>query len=286
MLNTLSVAGLRITAASKTEVLTEIAQRLSEKERTIIVTPYSEFLYAALKKPEVMATLNKADIAIPDGVGIQWAATFLEMPIRTRGQAGRFLRACWQVILSGARILLAPDIIKIRIPEKIVGADFFWELAELAHKRELSLYLLGGFHDTNHIVADKLANTFPGIRIAGTSNKQWHDPTLATDVAAASPDFLFVALGPIRQEQWIMDNIEALPSIKLAIGLGATFDYVAGTKKAPPKFIRAIGLEWLFRLITQPYRFKRIYNATFGLIGELVKYKLHPEEAQPETRLR
>lgn len=82
-----------------------------------------------------------------------------------------------------------------------------------------------------------------------------------------------MAYGPITQEKWIAENLSKL-NIKLAVGVGGSFDYIAGVKKAPLKFIRYSGLEWLWRLFTQPKRVNRIWQATFGLIDKLVHYKV------------
>ncbi len=84
---------------------------------------------------------------------------------------------------------------------------------------------------------------------------------------------LLVAYGPLRQEEWILNHMDELPA-KFYIGLGGTFDYIAGKRKSPPAYIRRAGLEWFYRLATQPKRYKRILQATFGLMAELVKYKV------------
>ncbi len=105
------------------------------------------------------------------------------------------------------------------------------------------------------------------------SNKNPNDEHIIDDIRVTKPDFLFVAFGPIRQEQWIVENMDKLPC-KLYIGLGGTFDYIAQKRLNPPSFVRFIGLEWLFRLITQPQRIKRIWQATFGLVMGLIRYKI------------
>lgn len=282
MLPSTSIAGLIVTKATKQQVLQELSERLARNLSTFIVTPYSEFLYASLKDPQIQKTLNSAHISISDGVGIQWASVFLHKPLTAKNKVLRTLQCIWQVIITGANILVRPTTLQEVLPEKIVGADFVWDLSELAAQKGYSVYILGGFGDTPAHARDILVKKFPQLRIAGISNKQADDPSILEDVSNAEPDFLFVALGPLKQEQWIVDNMHKFPSIKLGIGLGATFDYITGAKQAPPTWVRNIGLEWLFRLITQPYRYKRIYNATLGLIVLLIKYKLaHVDETKP-----
>lgn len=274
MLPSTTIAGLKVTNATKAAVLQEIAARLEQGNQTRIITPYSEFLFAALRDPRIMSMLNGADIAIADGVGMLWAATYLHQPLSSTNRAARIIAALWQMVNTGAQILLRPQSIYNIIPEKIVGADFFWDLASLAASTQKKVYLLGGFGDVAGRTAEKLKSAYPEIIIAGTNNKRITDQSIIGDINQAAPDFLFVAFNPIAQDQWIAEHLPKLPSVKLAIGLGGTFDYVTGNKIQPPKFIRAIGLEWLFRLITQPGRYKRIYNATIGLIALLVKYKI------------
>jgi exopolysaccharide biosynthesis WecB/TagA/CpsF family protein len=143
----------------------------------------------------------------------------------------------------------------------------------MAEENNLSIYLLGGFKDTAEKTGYQLSAVNKQLHIAGWSNKNPDDPSIAEDVNRANPDILFVAYGPTIQEKWISENLKNIDT-KLAIGVGGSFDYIAGTKSAPPKIIRYSGLEWLWRLLTQPKRFKRIMNATFGLMCELWHYKV------------
>ena len=121
-------------------------------------------------------------------------------------------------------------------------------------------------------MAEKFLAKFPKLKIVGTSNKEWNDPSIIDDVTQAKPDIILVALGKLVQEEWIVNNLPNLPA-SFAIGLGGTLDYIAGARRKPPQFIRRNGLEWLYRLITQPTRVRRIFNATWGLIVSLVRVK-------------
>lgn len=282
MLREITIAGLRVAAETRGRVLAELTRRLDEGLQTSIITPYSEFLHASLTEPKVKRMLNEADVSIPDGVGMLWAQTFLARPLTVRLKPLRTLQATLQMISTGAQILLNPKSIYKTIPEKIVGADFFWDLVKLAEQRGDSIFLLGGYGKTTSTVARILKNKYPKLAIAGLSSTDYPGTQeLIEEITRTKSKYIFVAWGPIRQEQWILDNLKHLPEVKLAIGLGATFDYVAGTKKSPPRFIRQLGLEWLFRLITQPYRYKRIYNATIRLILLLIKYKVTHVDARP-----
>lgn len=278
-MNKTSVAGLNINAITKTDLLNELTLRIKSSQKTFLTTPYSEFLYAALRDRGVLELLNKADIAVPDGIGIFWAAKFLQIPLTAKSYFGKLLQALWQSFWTLGSIIFRPSYVRSVLPEKISGSNLIFDLAVLAAKNNWSIYLLGGYDNTPAIAAQKLKTYILTtynlqLSISGTSNKNPDDPAVINDIAQAAPDILFVAYGPIKQEKWIAENIANLP-VKLAVGLGGTFDYLAEKVANPPQILRQAGLEWLFRLFTQPRRYKRIYNAFFGLITVIIKYKIH-----------
>jgi N-acetylglucosaminyldiphosphoundecaprenol N-acetyl-beta-D-mannosaminyltransferase len=269
----IAIAGLMVDTARRETIAAEVKARLRENRKTFIVTPYSEFLYAALRDPAVLRLLNSADISIPDGIGIILARAFLVLPFSVKNRQLQWLQGWWQMFALGWLLLLWPKVVYGPFRHKIVGADFVWDLVQIAHDENKSVYILGGYGKTPAVAAEKLAARFPGLKIAGSSNKQKTDPTIIADIQAARPDVLLVGFGPLVQEKWIKDNWESLP-VTVAIGLGGTFDYIAGAKAAPPAWVRRIGLEWLYRLVTQPSRALRIKRATFGLVNALINYKI------------
>lgn len=273
-LEKIDVAGLLISPVTKQFLLDQIRQRTQRREKTFVVTPYSEFLYASLLRPEVRSLLNSADFAVADGIGILWADLFLTQPLPGKYFYGKMIRAVGQIIWTGASILLKPQLLYRRIPEKIVGADLIWDLAQLAADHNFTMFLLGGRGRVAEQAGERLRAKFPNLKIVGTSNKNYDDPSIIDEVNAARPDFLLVAFNPLIQEQWLSDNLSKTTA-SFGIALGGTFDYLAGAKKAPPRFIRTAGLEWLWRLFTQPSRLVRIYRAFWGLITALLKFKVY-----------
>ncbi|MDR3642216.1 MAG: WecB/TagA/CpsF family glycosyltransferase [Candidatus Doudnabacteria bacterium] len=281
-MNKVDIAGLKINAVAKVELLAELRDRISRGQKTWLTTPYSEFLHAALLDPEIMRVLNSADLAIADGIGLFWAYRYLSIPLIAKSYWGKILQSGWQIIYSLAAIIFRPRWIKSSLPEKIPGSDLIWDLAKLAAENNYSIYLLGGFGDTAQLAAAKLHRTdFLGrenpsdgkVAIAGISNKNPEDKTIIDDINNSSPGILLVAFGPIKQEQWIAKNLPEL-KVNLVVGLGGTFDYLAGKQPQPPQFLRQAGLEWLWRLFTQPKRVNRIRNATIGLAMGLWRYKV------------
>ena len=156
MENQIRIAGLKIDALSKEELLATLRSRITANKKTWITTLYSEFLYAALRGAQTLEMLNQADIAVPDGVGIFWAHKYLSIPLTTKSYYGKILQAFWQAKYSLAAILLYPKFIKVPSADKISGADLIWDIAKLATENNLSIYLLGGFGDTPKLVAESL----------------------------------------------------------------------------------------------------------------------------------
>ncbi len=269
----LSIAGMLVSTCTKQELLQFLQTRIASHTQTFVVTAYSEFLYTALRKPEYLTIFNSADCILADGVGILWAEHFLRQPFVSKSFIGQIFEAYLQVAWTGAQILFSPHSLYTHIPEKIPGSDLIWDMSQLAQSINASIFILGGFGDTPARVGTILTKRFPGLRIVGTSNKGPNDPEVLEAVRRARPDMLFVAYGPLRQERFIADHIASLP-VSVAIGLGGTFDYLVGNVTAPPRFIRSIGLEWFFRLITQPKRLVRIKHATWDLVRMLVRYKV------------
>lgn len=269
----ISVAGLNVDSITKGELLEVLARRIRNREKTFMTTLYSEFLYASLKDREARALLNQADIAVPDGIGILWADYFLSQKFGVKNFYAKIAQAWLQIVLTGASILLQPRKLYQKFPEKIVGADLAWDLAELARKHQFSVFIWGGYNDTPEIVKAKFQKQFPGINIVGVSSKPKGDSATIQEIVSLQPNMLLVAFGPLEQERWIVSNLKHLP-VTFAVGLGGTFDYIAGKKSAPPRAVRAAGLEWLYRLITQPARIRRIYEAVWGLILALVRFKV------------
>ena len=142
-----------------------------------------------------------------------------------------------------------------------MGVDFVGDFCKICEKESKSVYFLGGRDGIAQKTADRLKKRFPDLKISGWLDGGINLKDCCKLIKSASPDVLFVALGAPRQEKWIYDNLREIPSVKLAIGVGGAFDFISGNVKRAPKFMRRLGLEWLWRLIIQPWRVRRIFNA-------------------------
>jgi N-acetylglucosaminyldiphosphoundecaprenol N-acetyl-beta-D-mannosaminyltransferase len=269
----IELLGIKVNTESKGEIIQQLQSRIKSGQKSFIVTPYSEFFYRGFLDFDFKKILNQADFSLPDGIAVQWLGYYLGLSLKAKSFYGKVLQAFTQMVYTGADILLRPSKLKTVVPEKISGSEFFWDLCEIANQSNLSIFLLGGFGETAALVSKKILQRYPNVKIAGVSSADPTDQSLVNKINQAKTDILMVAYGPPKQERWIFQNLKDL-DVKVAIGLGGTFDYISGKKIRPPQFIREVGLEWLFRLITQPHRYKRILNATFGLVRGTIRYKV------------
>jgi N-acetylglucosaminyldiphosphoundecaprenol N-acetyl-beta-D-mannosaminyltransferase len=266
------ILGLQINTESKHKILIELEQRIAANTKTFVVTPYSEFFYYSAKDYRFRQLLNNADFALPDGVALQWLGEYLKKPLTASDYYAKIFQSLWQEFASGLEIIFKNNQNSWLIPERISGADFFWDILESAARNKRSVFLLGGFGDTAAIVAQKALKKHPSLHLEFSAANP-NDPMGIETINNFSADYLLVAYGPVKQEYWIADHFQQL-NVKIAIGVGGTFDYVAGKKSRAPKFVRSAGFEWLYRLITQPYRVVRIWHATFSLALGALRHKV------------
>ena len=132
-----------------------------------------------------------------------------------------------------------------------------------------------------------LKRDFSGLKIAGAeSGGEIIDPFFTDEdligrINDAAPRILLVALGQGKQEKWIFAHLDKLPSVKLAVGVGGSFDYISGLTPRAPKFLRRAGLEWLYRLIREPKRWPRILNAIIVFPLLILKEKIFGKKNPP-----
>ncbi|MBU1165069.1 WecB/TagA/CpsF family glycosyltransferase [Patescibacteria group bacterium] len=220
----IKILGVKIDNTTKYQAMQKIASFLKSEKQHYIVTPNPEFLVAANKDKEFKKVLNKADLSLPDGVGLVFASLF-------------------------------------KIKERITGTDLIEDICKHAEKHCYTIYLLGGEKDIAHLSSCKLQKKCKRLKIAGYQDGMTSESTNLDHINVAQPDILFVAFGHIKQEKWIKENLHSLPSVKIAIGIGGAFDYISGRVNRAPVIMRGLGLEWMYRLAKQPKRAKRIYDA-------------------------
>ncbi|MDD5040269.1 MAG: WecB/TagA/CpsF family glycosyltransferase [Patescibacteria group bacterium] len=243
----ISILGISIDNVTLGEALIRIRDFLHDFSQHYIVTTNPEFIMAARHDDEFRNIINRADLSVADGTGIAFAAA----------RSGHRLR------------------------QRITGIDLLWEIARIAKQQGASLFLLGARHGIAEKAAQKIAEQIPGVSIVGTEcgYRHWHrrmkDEKLIDIVNRRKPDILFVAFGHVKQEKWIYHNLPKLPSVKIAMGVGGSFDYISGHVRRAPHWMRAIGLEWLFRVMRQPWRLPRIITAVVVFSWNVLIKKSH-----------
>jgi N-acetylglucosaminyldiphosphoundecaprenol N-acetyl-beta-D-mannosaminyltransferase len=186
--------------------------------------------------------------------------------------------------------IFAKLVSSVRPLKKISGSDLIYDACEYAKENNKSVFLLGGDSESNRLSVIKLREKY-GIKIEGYSPAfspypfpKEHNDLILDKVGAFSPDYLFVSFGTIKQEYWIRDNMAFLKqhAVKLAVGCGGTFDFVAGKTKRAPRFIQKAGLEGIWRLLAEPklFRMKRLLVSTKFFS---VFYNHHISKSQPRS---
>lgn len=165
------------------------------------------------------------------------------------------------VVADGQPIVWASRLGRRRLPERVAGADLLPAVASLAAEAGLSLFLLGATAESCRGAATRLAETVPGLRIAGTLSPhrdELDDEALVERVNRAAPDILAVAFGAPLQETWLARRRASL-DVGVAIGVGGTFDLLSGLRRRAPVAVQRLGLEWAYRLSQEPRRLWRRY---------------------------
>lgn len=220
------ILGAGIHQVTMDEALKQIENFILEGSPHHIITLNAEILYKATHEAELMQIINQAHLVTPDGAGILWAAKQLGQPMA----------------------------------ERVTGIDLLQNIAREAPKASWRLYLHGGAPGVAAKAADNLRAKHPGIQIVGISHgfiPQEKQQALLEDIKKAKPHILLVALGAPKQEYWIKENLKSL-GVPVAIGVGGSFDVIAGNVKRAPQWMQKIQLEWLYRFIKEPWRFKRM----------------------------
>lgn len=271
--NTVKVLKIRFDKVTLKEA-TEIAVKLAKsKNQSYITTPNPEILLESLKNPKFAKILNNSKLNIPDGTGILWATKYLDI---TKNNKSKFIKILkW--IFSLKIHLFYPKYIRSVLKERVTGVDLMEKICEKAHRNNLKIYLLGAKEGTAEKVKGILEKKYSGIQIVGTfsgSPSPEEEKEITNLIKESNANVLFVAYGAPKQELWIARNLKKMPQVKLAIGIGGAFNFIAGILKRAPEFMQKMGIEWLYRLFQEPSRIKRIYNATVKFSIKVLKSSL------------
>lgn len=253
-----------------------ISRYLRSKKANLILTPNPEILLRAESDRELKNILKEADLVLPDGRGLLWAASFEAMKVKAK--RFRTWEIIGQFVISYLAQLFKPQALTRVIPERVSGSDVVYKVAKICEQHNCSLFLLGGGEGVAALAGKNLCQKFLNLKIAGTysgSPDQMADQMTRQIINRSAPEGLLVGFGAPKQEKWLWRNINFLPTIKLAMVVGGTFDFLSGKLKRAPKRWQKIGLEWLWRLWQEPSRILRILRAVFVFPWRVLVWKIH-----------
>ncbi|MEA4986726.1 MAG: WecB/TagA/CpsF family glycosyltransferase [Anaerovorax sp.] len=228
----LDILGISVDKVDMRKAISIFSNLMETDECSLIVTPNSEIIMNATKDESLRKIIESADLVIPDGIGLVYASKLLGQPLK----------------------------------ERVTGIDFMEMILIWLQEHEKSIYLFGSKPENEEqeavceLAAKKKQIQYPNLKIAGTHHgyfKPEEEDSIVEHINASGADFLCVALGSPKQEEFIARHRKRL-KVKAAIGVGGSFDVWAGTLKRAPEFYQNHGLEWLYRFIQEPTRYKRM----------------------------
>ncbi len=220
------ILGIRVDAVDREQTLSLVRQYLAEGRRRQIVTINPEMLMMARHDSALQGAVQEAGLVVADGAGLLLAARLLGLPLR----------------------------------ERITGVDLVPDLARLASEAESSVFFLGARPGVALRCAQALRDQVPGLQVGGThagSPSAAEELDICRRIVESGATVLLVAYGVPEEEKWIARNLPRLP-VRIAVGVGGAFDFIAGEVPRAPRWMRNVGLEWLYRLYREPWRWRRM----------------------------
>lgn len=220
------IFGVPIDKVNMRQAIDRIQKFLRENKVHIIATPNAEIIMMAQKDVEYKKILNKTDMNVPDGSGV----------------------------------IFASKVYKDPLPERVAGFDLMMELMKNAAINNQKIFLLGAKNEIVSKAKLNLIKKYPGINVVGVHDgyfKSDEEDEIVREINEKKPDLLFVAIGAPKQEKWLFKMKDRL-EVKVAIGVGGSFDVIAGKVDRAPEIYRRLGLEWFYRLLKEPWRYKRM----------------------------
>ncbi|HEY6539283.1 MAG TPA: WecB/TagA/CpsF family glycosyltransferase [Ktedonobacteraceae bacterium] len=240
------VLGVRVDRVTQEQALERMERMIALRRANAaaqycqqVVTVNTEFVMAARRNSEFREAINRAALVVADGIGIVWASY--------------------------------PG--KAHVPERITGTDTVEALAKRCAASGYRMYLLGAAPGVAEQAAARLRAIAPGLAIAGTyagSPAPQEEDAIIERIRAADADVLCVAYGAPAQDLWIYRNLARLP-VAVAMGVGGAFDFLSGRQRRAPRIMQRLGLEWLYRLYREPWRWKRMLAIPRFMLYVLLK---------------
>lgn len=221
------ILGVPVHPLTMNESVAVLEEKLQKKEQAFVVTANAEIIMMCQQDKEYNNIVSEqADLVLPDGAGAVWA--------------GRYLGN--------------------EVPERVAGFDLYNQLLKLSADKGYKVYFFGGAPGVAEAAKNKAEELYPGVQIVGCRNGYFteaEEEAIIKEINDAAPDMLFVALGAPKQEKWLVKYRKKLKP-RVLMGIGGSFDVLAGKMERAPKWMQEASLEWAFRLYKQPSRFMRM----------------------------
>lgn len=232
--------GVNVSSLTYEGILSELRTRMSNHQQSTIIAVNPEKVMAAQKDSQVRELINNSTFQIADGVGI----------------------------------LLASKLQKGSIQSRVTGVDMMERLLKFSAEENHPVYFYGAKEEVVTKAISNIKDKFPSIKVAGYTNGYEKDEAaLVQRIKESGAEILFVALGSPKQELWIKRNMKDLHNVLVFQGVGGSFDVFSGMVKRAPALFRKLGIEWLYRLLSDPKRIKRQMNLPKFLVRVLFNRK-------------
>lgn len=245
------VLGVKIHNLTENEFLERVKAMLETQKPHYITTPNPEIIVRCQTDQELKEVVNLADLNLADGAGLVVLSRFINKPLK----------------------------------ERLSGIDSFFSVINLAQKEGYSVFLLGSEPGLAETAAKKLLASYPKLKIAGTHHGYFKDSEenqVISLVKEAKPDILFVGLGAPRQEKWVAKNYREMGAT-ITMVIGGSLDVVSGKVQRAPGWIQGMNIEWLYRLITNPWRWRRqvaLLEFMFLIWDEMMRLRKEKKHVQ------
>lgn len=223
---TVTIFGVPISKMNMKQTVEFLTQVIQNRKPHQVITANPIMVMAALQDPEYMRMMKAAELIVPDGAGVVWAAGYVGNPVQ----------------------------------ERVAGYDLVHELMKAGEKRGWRVYLVGASSEVIEAAANRLKQLYPGLQLVGFRDGffgEKEDSEVIRAIREAEPDILLVGRSAATQEPWIAKFKDQL-GVPVMMGIGGSFDVLAGKLKRAPVLFQKLRLEWFYRLLQEPWRFKRM----------------------------
>ncbi|MFD2615532.1 WecB/TagA/CpsF family glycosyltransferase [Paenibacillus gansuensis] len=221
-----SIFGVPFSKMNMKETVEYLTSAVNNRQATQVITANPIMVMTAVNNPDYLSMMKRAELIVPDGAGVVWAAGYVGNPVA----------------------------------ERVTGFELLHELLRAGGRFGWKVYMLGSSPEVIEEAHNRLRAQYPGVQFVGFRDGFFgpaEDQEVIREIREAGPDLLFVARGADTQEPWI-DRYKQQLNVPLMMGVGGSFDVISGKTKRAPKIFQKLRLEWFYRLLKEPSRYRRM----------------------------